>query len=295
MTTDGERSTMTTNGDQSTGSGGRGRSRELAIAGALALLVVAVAAAGPVLVDARPAYEIPVTERSDAAALEDPDSEAWNEVPAATVPLSSAGANVPGGDETTVERARVEVAQADDRLFVRVSWQDPTADRNDTDIREFGDAVAIQLPVNESERPPIAMGSTDNMVNVWYWSASAGGEELLAGGPGSTTEFREQSVATTATHEDGRWNVVFSRPLETDRPNATAISGETDVDVALAAWNGSNMERSGQKATSEWYYLALGPDAGGPPYEVILWSVAGIGIVFTTLVTIEGVRRTRGD
>lgn len=286
---------MTSSDERAGGPAGTGRSRELAMAGALALLVVAVAAVAPMLVDARPAYEIPVDERSDASALEAPDSEAWDEVPAATVPLSSAGANVPGGDETTVERARVEVAQTEDRLFVRLSWQDPTADRNDTAIREFGDAVALQLPVNESARPPIAMGSTSNQVNVWYWSASAGSEELLAGGPGSTTEFQEASVAANATHDDGRWNVVFSRPLETDRANATAISGDADVDVALAVWNGSNMERSGQKATSEWYYLALGPDTGGPPYEVILWSVAGIGIVFTTLVTIEGVRRTRGD
>lgn len=272
-----------------------GYPRELAVAGALALLVVAVAAVAPMLVDARPAYEIPVDERSDATALEDPGSEAWEDVAAATVPLSSAGANVPGGDDTTVERARVEVARTDERLFVRVSWQDRTADRNDTDIREFADAVALQLPVNESERPPIAMGSTDNKVNVWYWSGTGRTEELLAGGPGSTTAFQEAAVTANATHDDGRWNVVFSRPLETDRANATAISGEEDVDVALAVWNGSNMERSGQKATSEWYYLALGPDTGGPPYQVILWSVAGIGIVFTTLVTIEGVRRTRGD
>jgi DMSO reductase family type II enzyme heme b subunit len=286
---------MTSSDARGGGGSGRSRTRELAMAGVLAILVVAVAAVAPMLVDARPAYEIPVDERSDASALEAPDSEAWDEVPAATVPLSSAGANVPGGDDTTVERARVEVARTDEHLFVRVSWQDPTADRNDTGIREFGDAVALQLPVNETARPPIAMGSTDNMVNVWYWSASAGTEELLAGGPGSTTEFQEASVEANATHDDGRWTVVYSRPLETDRANATSISGESDVDVAVAVWNGSNMERSGQKATSEWYYLALGPDTGGPPYEAILWAVAGIGIVFTTLVTIEGVRRTRGD
>jgi complex iron-sulfur molybdoenzyme family reductase subunit gamma len=54
------------------------------------------------------------------------------------------------------------------------------------------------------------------------------------------------------------------------------------------------MERSGRKGASDWYYLALGPGPQGPPYEAILWAVAGIGIVATTLVTIEGIRRTRG-
>ncbi|WP_323675995.1 ethylbenzene dehydrogenase-related protein [Halorubellus sp. PRR65] len=286
---------MTTDGDRSPKTARGGRSRELVVAGALALVLVASAALAAPLVDARPAYEIPVDYQSSASDLDAADGDAWNEVPAAGVPLSSAGAGVPNADDTTVEDARVEVARTNDRLYVRLSWADATRDANDTGIREFGDAVAFQVPANESARPPIAMGSTSNMVNVWYWSAAGSTEELLAGGPGSTTAFEASALASDATHADGRWTVVLSRPLQTDRANATAISTETDVDVALAVWNGSNMERSGQKATSEWYYLALGPDSGGPPYEAILWTVAGLAIVFTTLVTVEGVRRTRGD
>jgi DMSO reductase family type II enzyme heme b subunit len=269
--------------------------RELALAGVLALALVGAAAMLPVFVDARPAYEIPVGYETDAGDLAEPTGDSWETVPAASVPLSSAGAAVPSGDNTTVESMRVEVARTDERVFVRVSWADATNDSSTDALREFADAVAVQFPVNESERPPIAMGSTSNRVNVWYWSATGHDESLLAGGPGTTTHIANSSMTVNATHADDRWNVVFERSLTSTHANVTSVPTDQDLDVALAVWNGSNMERSGQKSTSEWYYLALGPDTGGPPYETILWTIAGLAIVFTTLITVEGVRRTRGD
>ena len=89
--------------------------------------------------------------------------------------------------------------------------------------------------------------------------------------------------------------MVLSRSLDASTGNRTAIPSDADMDVALAVWNGSNMERSGQKSVSEWHYLALGPGPQGPPYQTILWIIAGLAIVGSALVTIEGVRRTRGD
>jgi complex iron-sulfur molybdoenzyme family reductase subunit gamma len=265
-------------------------------AGVLALFVLA-AAALPALVAARPAHEIPVHEApaSDGESLQQPDGEAWNDAVATTVPLSSAGAAVPNADDTTVERIRVEVARTDTRLYLRLSWADATRDTESGSLRGFADGVAVQLPVNESSRPPIAMGGTDNMVNVWYWGGATGGQELLAGGPGTTTQFPESTLETDATYREGRWNVVVSRSIASRSTNRTAVPAERDMDVAFAVWNGANMERSGQKSASEWYYLALGPGPQGPPYETILWSIAGIAIVATTLVTLEGVRRTRGE
>jgi DMSO reductase family type II enzyme heme b subunit len=259
--------------------------------------VVVLAAVLPTLVAARPAYEIPVHEApsTEGDSLQQPDGEAWADVVPATVPLSSAGAAVPNAGDTTAERIRVEVARTDARLFIRLSWADATRDTSAGELRAFGDAVAVQLPLNESTRPPIAMGSTESLVNVWYWSGPTGSQELLAGGPGTTTQFQTSTLQTNASYEDGRWTVVVSRSVASRSENRSAIPQGQDMDVAFAVWNGSNMERSGQKAASEWYYLALGPGPEGPPYETILWTVAGIAIVVTTLVTIEGVRRTRGE
>jgi complex iron-sulfur molybdoenzyme family reductase subunit gamma len=137
------------------------------------------------------------------------------------------------------------------------------------------------------------MGSTRNAVNVWYWSASEGSEELLAGGAGSTTEFRNASVEVTTAREDGRWVLVYARDLRAGSPNRTSIALERDVDVAFAVWNGSNMERSGRKAVSEWYHLPFGPGPQGPPYETILWTVAGLAIAVVASVTGAAVFRSR--
>ena len=268
--------------------------KAVSLACVLAVTVVAATVAVPDAVSSRPAYEIPVHEAENASALDSATDDGWLEAPAADVPLSSAGAAVPGGDNTTVESVSVASAVTDERLYVRLSWADATRDTSADALREFPDAAAVQLPVDETARPPITMGNTDNMVNVWYWNGMATSEELLAGGAGTTTRFADTELRTNATYDDGRWRVVFSRPLAGGSVNQTTISGTEDVDVAVAVWNGSNMERSGQKATSEWYYLALGPGPQGPPYETILWVVAGVAIVVTTLVTIEGIRRTRG-
>lgn len=269
-------------------------SRELLWVGTFAALLLATAAVGPMVVDARPAFEIPVHSGAEGDGFENVGSDAWEQAPAATVSLSSSGASVPSADNVTVERVSVAAAQTDERLYLRLSWADATNDTSTGEIQLFADAVAVQIPANASARPPITMGGPDNMVNVWYWSGDNTSQELLAGGPGSTSTFAEDRITTNATYEDGRWNVVFSRPLDASSANHTTIPSDADMDMSVAVWNGSNFERSGQKAVSDWYYLALGSGAQGPPYQTILWVIAGLAIVASMLVTVEGIRRTRG-
>jgi DMSO reductase family type II enzyme heme b subunit len=269
--------------------------RDVALATAFAVGLLLTAGLGPMVVDARPAFEIPVYSATDGDNLDNVSAEAWGRAPAATVPLSSSGAAVPAADNTTVEEISLEAAQTDDRLYLRVSWDDATRDMSTGAVRAFSDSVAVQIPVNETARPPIAMGGSSNKVNVWYWSADGTSQELLAGGPGSTTQFNRSQVRTNATYADGEWRVVFSRPLSAEATNRTSIPTDADMDVAVAVWNGSNGERSGQKAASSWYYLALGPGPQGPPYETLLWVLAGLAIIGSALVTAEGIRRTRGE
>jgi complex iron-sulfur molybdoenzyme family reductase subunit gamma len=269
--------------------------RYRALAVVVACLVVATTALGPAMVSARPANQIPVTDVSSEEEPQAPESAAWDTVPAVTVPLASAPSGVPNASDTSVERMNVQTARTDDRFYVRLSWPDATADRNVTGPRDFRDAVAVQLPVNTSARPPISMGSSRNTVNVWYWQAGSDTEELLAGGPGTTTEYETDAVETTTAHDDGRWTVVFSRSITADAPNRTSLAVEHDIDVAFAVWNGSQMERSGRKSVSEWYHYPLGGGPQGPPYESILWTVAGLAIVGVALVTITAVRDPGGD
>ncbi|WP_123533321.1 ethylbenzene dehydrogenase-related protein [Halosimplex salinum] len=259
---------------------------------ALVVLAIAVAAVVPSLTSARPANEVPVGDVGANAS--DPAAESWTTVPSVEMALSSAPSGLPEAGNVSADHARVRAATNDSHVFVRVSWDDATADRNTSGPRAFADAVAVQFPENESARPPIAMGGTDNRVNVWYWTGDERTEELLAGGAGTTTDFERTTVSTEAVHEEGEWHVTFTREAAA-AGNRTALSGEQDIDLSIAVWNGSYDERAGRKAVSEWHYLAMGPGPQGPPYETILWTVAGLAILLTTVVTIEGVRRTRGE
>lgn len=268
------------------------RRRAVAVVAAALLVSMAV---GPAVVAGRPAYEIPVREADDGARFADPGADAWLNTSSVEVPLASAPSGAPNASDVTAERASVRVVRTERDLYVRLEWADPTANRSEAGPRQFPDKAAIELPVNASARPPISMGSTGTPVNVWVWRATGDTEELLAGGPGTTTRFANATVEANATHEDGHWAVVFHRELHASSPNRTDIALENDLNVAFAAWDGANMERGGHKAVSEWYYLPFAPDDGGPPYEAILWGIAGLAVVLVVAMTVEGVRRTGHD
>lgn len=261
----------------------------------LLALLVAAAALAPSFAGGRPANEIPVYEPTEDVTLADPASEDWLDAPAVTVPLTSAPSGVPAADQTSIEQLSVRAAIDDGRLYVWVSWADPTADTAADSPLAFADAVAVQLPVNTSTRPPIAMGSSRSPVNVWYWNADSGTEELVAGGGGTTTGVEDPAVTAAAARDDGRWTVVFARDLAVDGDNRTTVTRDRNLDVAFAAWNGSNGERAGRKGVSEWHHFATGPGPQGPPYAAVLWTVAGIAVAVAVAVTGHAVHRHRGE
>ncbi|MFD1596432.1 ethylbenzene dehydrogenase-related protein, partial [Haloplanus litoreus] len=243
--------------------------------------------------DARPAHEIPVSTLPDAA-LAGPDASGWSQVPAADVALSSAPSDVPDAADTSIERIHVQAARSGDVFHVRLQWDDPTRNVSVDSPRTFADAVAVQFPVDTSSRPPIAMGGADNRVNVWYWSGNGATQELLAGGAGTTTTFPAPTIDANATYANGTWTVVYSRELTTESANRTTLDSDDRLDVAFAVWDGGNAERSGRKAVSEWHYFPTGDGPAGPPYQALLWTVAGVAIVAVVGVTAFGVLRTRG-
>jgi len=271
------------------------RTRALATALVVGALVLCstVALASP-LVDARPAHEIPVTERPDAD-LSDPTADGWSSVPASDVALASAPSGVPNADDTSIERVHVQAVRSGGQFYVRLQWADPTHNVSAESPRQFVDAAAVQFPVDTSSRPPIAMGGRDNRVNVWYWAGNGGTQELLAGGAGSTTAFPSPSVAANATYADGTWTVVYTRDIESgsESANRTDLGSTDTLDVAFAVWNGGNGERAGRKAVSEWHYFLTGTGPQGPPYQTLLWTVAGVAIVGVVAVTAFGVLRAR--
>jgi complex iron-sulfur molybdoenzyme family reductase subunit gamma len=262
--------------------------------------LVLAAAIGPAFVTGRPANQVPLmaASQSQAESLSNPTAPAWNDASTATIPLSSAPSQVPNANDTSIDRVNVQAAYTRERFFVRLSWGDGTEDGNVTPsqydaprLNAYGDAVAVQFPSNASKQPGIAMGSPDSTVNVWWWNGDMGQQELLAAGPGTTTEFERAAVSTNATYSDGRWRVVFVRERAITDERRVSMTAEQDIPVSFAVWNGSNAERAGRKSVSEWYTVPFGPEPQGPPYQTVLWTIAGLAIAVVAVVTGIAIQR----
>lgn len=261
----------------------------LAATAALALVFV-VAASGAALGAGVGVNQLPIAEMTDDDGLEDPEATAWDDVDAKTVVLSSAESGLPGASDTAVGLADVETAYTDERIHLRVTWEDGEPAEEVTDPREFPDAVAVQFPLEQDAEPAIAMGSEQEPVNVWYWNADDGVEELYAGGMGSTTEMNDSAVSAEATHSDGEWSVVFTRELDAEGRQRTDIATDRRLNVAFAVFDGTNQERAGVKAASEWHHYPLDPEPGPSTMEMMLWTVAGLAIVSVLVMTVYGIR-----
>lgn len=84
-------------------------------------------------------------------------------------------------------------------------------------------------------------------------------EDLVAGGFGSLTAQPQpgQNVQGFGQWKDGRWQVIFSRDLQSSDTDDVSFTPGTTYSVAFAAWDGANAERNGQKSTSQWVNLSI--------------------------------------
>ena len=79
-------------------------------------------------------------------------------------------------------------------------------------------------------------------------------------GPGSST-FRlpkNQVVSASGKWQEGRWNVVMTRPLASPAKDAgIALEPGCTASVAFAVWDGSQQDRDGKKLITIWQDLVL--------------------------------------
>ncbi|MBM3959206.1 MAG: hypothetical protein FJ314_05470 [SAR202 cluster bacterium] len=75
-------------------------------------------------------------------------------------------------------------------------------------------------------------------------------EELVAHGFGTAASQSSQSVLGRGQWQNGRWSVVFARPMTTSGPDEAQFTPGGKGFVAVAAWNGSNQEVGGRKQIS---------------------------------------------
>lgn len=265
--------------------------RTLLAVGLLSAFLIVGAVGLPTVASGAVANQIPVEHApGKAGQLSAPTGAAWQDVESVTVPLSSAPSGLPNAADVSTSTVHVRAARTDTRLFVRLRWADASRNTTPGGPREFADGAAMQVPVDTSTHPAIALGGKSTPVNVWYWNAKEGPDEILAGGPGTITTIGHD-IGSHAEYADGQWTLVLSRNLTVAGENRTEFRMNHDVDAAFAVWNGANEERSGHHAVSAWYHYPLGPEPQGPPFASLLWTVVGIAVVIAILVTAMAVRR----
>lgn len=204
------------------------------------------------------AYRIPASN----AELLDPRSAKWQKVPAETVTLAptpiaalagevSPFLAVDSTDHGKIDRVDVSIAHNGESLAIRLSWK---CEKHDAikDLDQFVDGTAVLFPMSDAANA-VTMGAKGAPVNAWYWKANHPRDpyDVIAEGFGSS-ERRSPKVSgltSAADYANGAWTVVLCRPLSAGRGHVRFIPGKPSR-IAMAVWDGGNLERSGRKSFS---------------------------------------------
>jgi hypothetical protein len=110
-------------------------------------------------------------------------------------------------------------------------------------------------------------------------------ENLTAGGFGTLTHADVQDVDGRGVWKDGRWRVVFARPLTTASGYPSLASGDI-TNIAFAVWDGSKGNRDGIKSVSQFMNLQISNSALPPPEGNSAWIVSGIVLGILAVVVL---------
>lgn len=101
-------------------------------------------------------------------------------------------------------------------------------------------------------------------------------EKLTAAGFGSLTTDSEQDGVGKGVWQDGKWRLALTFPRKQSRFQFEP--GQT-IPINIAAWDGANNERGGEKGVSTWYFLSLEKRAGSAIFILPLVAIAVVGVL----------------
>ena len=159
-----------------------------------------------------------------------------------------------------INKLNVQMTHNGTTLSIRLSWPDPDKDDELADLDQFSDAIAVMFPLVEGASA-FSMGSADKPVNAWFWKADESEPyDVLAKGYATSRKRPANLSDLTANsyYSDGGWVVVLQRPLLSNDEELVSLKPGNESAIAFAVWEGSNAERSAQKAVSgEFMELAI--------------------------------------
>lgn len=193
--------------------------------------------------------------------------------PQVSVPLAAA----PVGATTIKVRAQYSAKT----VALHLEWNDdkPVRERG---VGTFADSAAVQWPVRYGPGvalPYIGMGHGGAPVALWFWRGDGSVETLAAAGFGTLTAQVPDGVKARGIWKDGKWHVVFTRPLAAAGEQRVTLAPAKLglVPVAFATWNGEAAERNGLKRLSAWQVLRFEKGKSDAAYAKQLGEVAVAG------------------
>jgi len=210
----------------------------------------------------------------------DPTDPAWDTAPAMTFAMSPNIIKEPRLFFSLNDMVTVRAMYNDADIAFRVDVDDRTysvpgdpleAQYALDDMPATRDAVAIQLPVGvtgTSEKPAFRHGDAKNPVSMWYWAAPSVTPQspemafvLDATGPNKAPVPRagETGLGAHGAWADGRWQVVFSHPRQTESPADLSFDEDVYFPIAFANWDGLAGEKGGRHSFTSWYWVLLEP------------------------------------
>ncbi len=220
---------------------------------------------------------------------DDPTAAVWSSAPPATFPMSPQVHWPTRNLEATVKDMIVRGLHDGTNVAILLEYADPTEDPDD--------AAAIQFMVGDKKAhfahgQPMAQVE-GGPVNIWYWkNKDAKGVDMNAKGFGTLKIQTHQDVKAKGVYSNGRWKVVFTRPLATENPEEdTQIATAGFINIGFAAWDGKKdpssgelKEKGSQKAVSSWWYFRAEapPDYTGYYYAAIAVGLA-LGFQFVLI------------
>jgi hypothetical protein len=259
--------------------------------------------------------------RSRGRVPAEPGDPAWQECESLGVALTGQVLAAPRWQNFSVDYVEVRALYDDERLALRLAWNDntrsvehsdqvaerlskaagtyPELDSKGPPAGPLRDSVAVEFPQQAAEgpaKPHFFLGDKGNPVNLWRWKAdSAKVEEETASGletsPAPQPEA-SQLVTSSAAYADGQWSLVLVRKLKTGQADDAQFEPGMAVPVAFMIWDGGNEEAGRRHSLSSWMSLVLELPT---PLKVYFYPLlSGLCVAGLEVLLLLGVGRNKG-
>lgn len=229
---------------------------------------------------------------------DDPGDPAWAEVEPGYYPLTSQLMRTPRTYQPAVNAIWVKSLYNDTEVAFHVAWNDRTETRGAETI----DAMAIQFPQQLSagaERPYFFFGDSTRAVYQWYWSAaSEGAVERNARGLAAIADqpAEQQQLVATARFEQGRWQLVFRRPLRTAAEDDLQFETDRYIPLAFMVWEGHAGEGGQHPGLTTWSLVYLQSPTPMMQYAIVPAVMIVVALIELLIVwTVRRNTRTRQE